>query len=215
MITIKELARELDVSYEAVRQQVKRYANRELDGHIFATGKVQYLDAFAAEFLKTKRNLSPVVVVQQDKDEATKALEDENKALLQKIAILQEDLLKSKESQFQLQGELSEQKLLAAKAEDAERRAIDARKKNLELEVALERAKIENEAAERRAAETEIALTDVRERLKTSEDVAELNAQEADKAKADAAAARSEAEDLRADLERLKKRSLWQRILNK
>ena len=172
VISIKDYAKRNNVSYEAVRQQVVRYAS-ELEGHIIKDGRQQLLDDDAVAFLDSKREKNPVVIMQQDKDDLIENLEAENKALLQRVALLQDDLIKAKDLQLQMQIELTEQKLLAAKTVEAE-----------------------------------TALTDARERAQTAEDIAEANAQEAERAK-------READELRQQLEKLKKRNLLKRILNR
>ncbi len=104
MISMKDYAASKGVSYEAVRKQVNRYKD-ELDGHIFKQGRTQYLDDEAIAFLDDKRKNNPVVVLNTNKDEEIERLERENKALLLKIAELQESLLISKDTISALQTE--------------------------------------------------------------------------------------------------------------
>lgn len=85
MISIKEYARKNNVSYEAIRKQVKRY-NDELDGHIIVQNRTQYLDDIAVSILDEHRQESPVIIFNQDIDERIKQLEQENKNLLIKVA---------------------------------------------------------------------------------------------------------------------------------
>lgn len=179
LISLKDYAKNNNVSYEAVRQQVKRYS-KELVGHIIKDNRTQFLDEEAAAFLDSKREKNPVVVINQDKDDTIKALEEENKALLQRIALLQDDLIKAKDLHMELQGKLAEQQLLAERATAAEERAITAEERALVAE----------------------------EENKALSDIAEINAQESQKAKEEAA-------ELRAELERLKSRGFWARVFNK
>lgn len=100
--TIKELAKELNCSYEAVRKQTKRYA-KELKEHIYTQHKTQYLDEYACDFIRSKRAESPVVYSRMEQDEAVEllkekyvelleahnALKDEHRALELKAAELQ------------------------------------------------------------------------------------------------------------------------------
>lgn len=67
MQTIKDYAKSVNVSYEAVRKQVKRY-ELELNDHILKKGRTQYLDDYAIEFLTSKRADNPIVVLSSDKD---------------------------------------------------------------------------------------------------------------------------------------------------
>ena len=85
VISIKDYAKKNNVTYEAVRQQVNRYAD-ELGGHIIRDGRQQFLDEEAVAFLDGKRQKNPVVVIQQDKDETIEQLRQEKEQLLMKIA---------------------------------------------------------------------------------------------------------------------------------
>lgn len=104
MISIKEYAAQKGVSYEAVRKQVSRY-KKELEGHITKVSRTQYLDDEAVAFLDGKRQENPVILLQVDKDEEIQRLHDENKALLLKVAELQDALLKEKDTVKELQTE--------------------------------------------------------------------------------------------------------------
>lgn len=81
VISLKEYAKLNNVTYEAVRQQVNRYAG-DLGEHIIKDGRQQFLDEDAVAFLDSKRQKNPVVIVQQDKDEQIRDLENEIKRLL-------------------------------------------------------------------------------------------------------------------------------------
>lgn len=115
--SIKELSKELNCSYEAVRQQIKRYSS-ELSEHITKNGKTQLLDEYACEFLKSKRTENPVVLQTIEKDEYTKQLEQENKSLLIAVNELQKELLQAKEDKHTLELENLELRLLKAKNEE-------------------------------------------------------------------------------------------------
>lgn len=193
LISIKDYAVQNNVSYEAIRQQTVRY-KKELEGHIIKDNRTQFLDEEAVAFLDSKREKNPVVIIQQDKDDRIKVLEEENKTLLQRVVILQD-------KQLQMQEELTAQKLLAVKVTEAEERATVAEQKAAEAEK-------QAITARQKSLEAEIALTAAEDEKKTLSDVAELNAQEADRAK-------KEAEELRAELERLKSRGFWARLFNK
>lgn len=104
MVSIKEYAAQKGVSYEAVRKQVSRY-KKELEGHITKVSRTQYLDDEAVAFLDGKRQENPVVLLQVNKDEEIQRLHDENKALLLKVAELQDALLKEKDTVKELQTE--------------------------------------------------------------------------------------------------------------
>ena len=85
MITIRDYAKENNVSYEAIRKQIKRYED-EINGHIIKQNRTQFLDDIAVAILDQHRRENPVIIVNQDTDFRLKQLEDENKNLLIKVA---------------------------------------------------------------------------------------------------------------------------------
>lgn len=80
-ISLKDYAKKCNVSYEAIRQQVKRYEN-DLNGHIIKLNNTKLLDDFAQEFLDQKRKTNPVIVYEIEKDEQIEQLKAEKEALL-------------------------------------------------------------------------------------------------------------------------------------
>ena len=98
-ISLNDYARQHNISYEAVRKQVVRYAD-ELGEHIMNDGRQRFLDEEAVAFLDAKRQKSPVPIVQtiqkEDKNLLIKALRNEKEALLSKLARVQEELLREK-----------------------------------------------------------------------------------------------------------------------
>lgn len=150
MISIRDLAKQNGVTYEAVRQQVKRYAD-ELEGHIHVEGRTQYLDDYAVELLESKRQASPVVVYEANKDEEIARLRDENKNLLlqlnaknDKIVLLQDQLLEAAKTPLLLaaaQSDLAEAKSKAAEqAEELQRVRAELAGKEQELQQLKEQA---------------------------------------------------------------------------
>lgn len=85
VITLRDYAKQNNISYEAVRKQLVRYKD-ELAEHIIRDGRQQFLDEEAVAFLDAKRQKNPVALIQQSKDEAIEALRQEKEDLLQKIA---------------------------------------------------------------------------------------------------------------------------------
>lgn len=154
IITLSDYAKNNNISYEAVRKQVARYKT-ELDGHIIKDGRQQLLDEEAVAFLDSKREKNPVVIINQDKDDTIKALEAENKNLLQRIALLQDDLIKAKDLHIELQGKITEQQLLAERATAAEERAVTAEKEN---EILSDVVKINEQERAQAKAETAEAM---------------------------------------------------------
>nr|CDL65760.1 unnamed protein product [uncultured bacterium] len=109
MISIKDYAAQKNVSYEAIRKQIKRYEN-QLNGHLERIGRTLYLDDDAIAFLDEKRKKNPVVVVKEDTERVVQGLYNENKQLLIKITALQEDLIEEKSKVQELQGLLLAEK---------------------------------------------------------------------------------------------------------
>lgn len=102
METIKDFAERKNVSYEAIRKQVKRYSG-ELKGHVIKKGRLQYLDEVAIEFLESKRNESQVVIKEFSRSEEIQRLQQDKELLLVKVAELQDLLLREKDQVKQLQ----------------------------------------------------------------------------------------------------------------
>lgn len=94
-ITLKDCARDLGVSYESVRRQIIRYTN-DLKGHVMKTGRTQYLDDFAVEFLKQHRRSNPITVVRQDQYDTIKSQKDEIDSLKNEIVRLQNEIINLK-----------------------------------------------------------------------------------------------------------------------
>lgn len=128
VMSIKDYARARKITYEAARQQVKRY-EKELQGHIHKQNRTQYLDDYAVELLDDHRQQNPVVVVNQDRDAELEQLRSENKTLLQQVAMLQNKLLTAQESAI----EAAKQTVLLDAAQ-ADKAALQERVKELEAE---------------------------------------------------------------------------------
>lgn len=129
VMSIKDYARARKISYEAARQQVKRYAD-ELAGHITRQNRTQYLDDFAVELLDGHRAQNPVVVINQDRDEEIERLRTENKALLQQVATLQDRLLTAQDSLLD-----ASKQAARLDAAEADRSRLEARTAALEREL--------------------------------------------------------------------------------
>lgn len=184
--SLKDYAKQHNITYEAVRQQVARY-REELGEHIIIDGRQQLLDEAAVAFLDARREKNPVVVMQQDKDDRIDELDKENKLLLKKIASLQEDLIHEKDERAAIAEKIANINLLEARAKEAE--------------AVTEALKEQADEANQKAADFEKLAIDARKR--------EVEATtETEKAKAETA-------EIKAKYENLKKRNLWQRIWNK
>lgn len=169
MISIREYAKAHGVSYEAIRSQVARYMDREVDGfrlsdHINKVGRTQYIDDEGAAFLDERRSRSPIVVQQEERDETIERLrkrvddlqarlieaQDEYRALLQdkhEIEMREQALLVDKQMIDEIKAGAAEAK---AKAEEAE-----AARKRAEEEAADARARVEQQERETKEAREE------------------------------------------------------------
>ena len=78
MISIKDYAKETGVSYEAVRQRIKRY-EADLEGHIHRQGRTQFLDDVAVAILNDHRLQNPTVVYDRAAGEEFRELKAELK----------------------------------------------------------------------------------------------------------------------------------------
>lgn len=98
-ISLNDYAKQNSISYEAVRKQVVRYAD-ELGDHVFNDGRQRFLDREAVAFLDAKRQKSPVVVAQptqdEDRNKEIRSLWNEKEALLNRLARVQDELLREK-----------------------------------------------------------------------------------------------------------------------
>lgn len=129
VMSIKDYARARKISYEAARQQVKRYAD-ELAGHISRQNRTQYLDDYAVSLLDDHRQQNPVVVINQDRSEEIERLRAENRALLQQVATLQDRLLTAQESAIE-----AAKATARLEAAEADRSRLEARTAALESEL--------------------------------------------------------------------------------
>lgn len=145
MLSMKEYAKQKNISYEAVRKQVVRY-KKELDGHVYKQDRTQFLDEYAIDFLDQKRATNPIVIFEMNKDEELQQLRDENNDLLKKVAALQEMLLQEQKKVIPLEAavqlaEVEKAKAISEavseakkKAEIEKNEAIEATKQKIEVE---------------------------------------------------------------------------------
>ena len=99
-ISLQQCARELGVSYESIRRQVVRYKD-DLKDHILKSGKTQYLDRFAVEFLKDHRRKNTMQVVRQDQTDIINAQR-------QQMDDLKAHLMEAQDQIIELQKEIAE-----------------------------------------------------------------------------------------------------------
>lgn len=203
MITIKDYAKSHGISYEAARQQIGRYMDREVDGfrladHINKIDRTQYLDDEAVAFLDNRRAKNPVIVQQEGRDETIERLrqrvddlqtrllaaQDEYRALLQDkhaIELREQTLLADKQKIDELEAAAQDAEERAVQSADRERTALEA-KAAAEEETAAAKRALDKVLADAAAAAQE-AQAEI-ERLRTENDAAQAAAEEA-KEKAD------------------------------
>lgn len=140
VITLRDYAKQNNISYEAVRKQVVRYQD-ELAGHLIRDGRQQFLDEEAVAFLDARRQKNPVAIIQIEKDEKIEQLENENKFLLQKLTAVQDALLAEKDKTDKLLAEKKDEiALLEADNEAARAEVAKANKDAQEAQDGLVRA---------------------------------------------------------------------------
>lgn len=120
MLSISEYAKKANVSYEAIRTQIKRYSG-DLKGHIHKQGRKQFLDDYAVEFLDGKRRNNPVIVVTHAKDDEIQMLKEENERLKNALLDAQNQLLKAKEQEIKVIEAKSQIGILEAKLEASDK----------------------------------------------------------------------------------------------
>lgn len=163
IITIKEYARQKNVTYEAVRKQITRYS-AELEGHIIKDGRQQLLDEEAVSFLDNKRAKNPVVYHQQAKDEKIEELEQENKNLLIKIAA-QADKIASQADELRSNDKaLLEYNTLLLTAQEDKKRVEEAESKANDLEDELKALREALKASEEQTATIVTELNNERDK---------------------------------------------------
>lgn len=120
MLSISEYAKKANVSYEAIRTQIKRYSG-DLKGHIHKQGRKQFLDDYAVDFLDGKRRNNPVIVVTHAKDDEIQMLKEENERLKNALLDAQNQLLKAKEQEIKVIEAKSQIGILEAKLEASDK----------------------------------------------------------------------------------------------
>lgn len=121
VVTLRDYAKQNNISYEAVRKQVVRY-KKELDGHLIRDGRQQFLDEEAVAFLDAKRQKNPVAIIQMDKDEAIEDLKAQLDVAKNKIIALQEQRDQLKDEKHAL--ELENAKIALLEAENGKKDEI-------------------------------------------------------------------------------------------
>ena len=134
LVTLKQFADDQGITYEAVRRQVIRHADK-LQGHIVKKDRTQYLDDEAVKILKERRRENRIVMQTIDQSDEIGRLTDQLESLKAQLMTAQNELLKEKDRIISLQGELREgieertkYAALLEDAQDKERRLAEAEK---------------------------------------------------------------------------------------
>ena len=203
MVSIKDYAKEHGVSYEAVRSQVARYMDREVDGfrlsdHISKVGRTQYIDDEGVAFLDERRSRSPVVIQQEERDETIERLRTRVDELQARLIAAQDEYRVLMEEKHEI--EMREQALIADKQMIAEIRAetAEAVARAEESEKARKKAEEEAKDARAQAEQQAIAAKEARE--------------EADRLRAEAAEAEKATEEAKGRADRMENAGLLARI---
>lgn len=203
---LSEFANNYKVSERHVRRLIKKYES-DMVGHYEQRGNEgTFIDDIGVDILKSKLR-AQFDVVESEPSEDEKKLNEQLILALAKCASLAEQLADAEKRAGQnaaagalLEAAKMNVAQLEAQASEAEERAAQAERQTT--------------LAIQRKLEAELALEEAKERVQTAENVAELNAQEAARAKA-------EAEDLRALLDQiatsrgLKRRKLLKELKRK
>ena len=124
MVSVKEYAKSRGVTIQAVHQQMSRKRNSEkLVGHVQIIEGVKYLDEEATAILDESRKKTPVVIIDDQKDQLIQELKDNLKrkedyiAILEAAAIVkQEQITTLEEKQLQIEQKKQEEIDTAVKA---------------------------------------------------------------------------------------------------
>ena len=185
---LAEFANNYKVSERHVRRLIKKY-EADMVGHYEQRGNEgTFIDDVGVEILKSKLKMQVDVVVEHASDRE-RQLEQTLTALSLRYADAMEQLAKNAGAVALLEAAKEKERTLEARTVDAEERAARAAER-------ADQAERQATAAIQGKHEVELALEEEKERTQTAEDIAELNAQEAARAK-------SEAEDLRAKLDQI------------
>lgn len=208
MIKLSDFAKRFGVSDRHARRLAAE-CESDISGHIEKRGSGgTWIDEVAVEILRSRLR-NPVEMLPSPS-------EDPDSGMLQgKIQELQADLVQAyralseeRSARVGLLEELGQQRLLAARTESERERADRAEERARAAEQKTADWEKQAIAAVKRKVEAELAIEESRERAETAEQIAEAAGQEAEDAKQRVA-------ELEAEIEKMKKRGLWARILNK
>lgn len=205
--TIRELAKEMHCSYEAVRQHTKRY-EKELEGHIIQRGKSQYLDEYACEFIRGKRLENPVTVQTIERDEAYEDLKEKYLNLLEDSKALEREYREYVTNAATLLQTASRQIALVETSEENKKRADDLEAKNRDLSA-------DNEKKDKSLAELETKLKNASGELTEALDRESALAKRTVKAENERNEIEAKLEEYEAEVEAYAELPAWKRLFVK
>ena len=100
VMTVKQLADDQGVTYEAMRRLLARHS-AELEGHIHVKDRTRFLDEFAVEFLKKRRRESPIVTIVEDQGARIEELQAQIESLRARLMAAQEELSKAQAARIE------------------------------------------------------------------------------------------------------------------
>ena len=217
MISIKDYAKTHGVSYEAIRQQVVRYADKEVDGfrlaeHISKVGRTQYIDDEGAAFLDERRARSAIVIQQEERDETIERLRARVDELQTRLITAQDEYKALLEEKHAI--EMREQALLTDRQmiDAIKKKAAQAESRAEEAEAARKKAEEEATDASLRAEQQEKAAREAREEVDLLRAEVELQEKAAQEARAEAAQAERAAEEAKGRADKMENAGLLARI---
>lgn len=224
MISIKDYAKTHGISYEAVRQQVSRYAGREIDGfrladHITKIDRTQYIDDEGAAFLDARRAKNPVIIQQEERDETIERLRAQVGELQARLIAEQDRYIRLMDEKHSI--EMREQELIADRQMIDEIKASVAEAQARAEEAELARKQAVEEAMNARAQEEQQAVVareakEEADRLRAEAERQEKAAREAkeesERLRTEAAEAEKAAEEAKGRADRMESAGLLARI---
>lgn len=142
MITIREYAQSRNLTYEAVRRRVDRYASK-LGEHVVMKGNTRFLDDYAVEMLDETGKKMPIAIVNE-------AITEENENLRKQILELQAEVSRWKETSFTIQTQRSELLERLAETEKKQQTLL------LEKQAEIDKERTAKELLEKQAEETRV-----------------------------------------------------------
>lgn len=178
LISLKDYAKDNGISYEAVRQQVKRYSE-DLEGHIRHEGRTQLLDDTAVAILDSHRARNPVAVYDRGRDKEIHELEEEIIRLEAEVDLyktklidVQEMIIAGENAQALIAAAKTQQKLLEEARDDYKQRLdkkeqelTEARKEAMEALVEASDTKKDREVEEKARRAAELEASELRRQL--------------------------------------------------